>query len=43
MLNVGWPVLLVALSFLLTTNLSDAIFGDVEGALETLAHAAHPT
>jgi hypothetical protein len=29
MLNVGWAVLLAALSFLLTTNLSDSIFGDV--------------
>ena len=40
MLNAGWPALLAALSFLLTTNLSDPIFGDVLGALQTLARAA---
>ena len=40
MLNAGWPALLAALSFLLTTNLSDSIFGDVLGALQTLARAA---
>jgi len=40
MLNTGWPALLAALSFLLTTNLSDSIFGDVLGALQTLARAA---
>jgi hypothetical protein len=40
MLNAGWPALLAALSFLLTTNLSDTIFGDVLGALQTLARAA---
>jgi hypothetical protein len=43
MLNVGWAVLLAALFFLLTTNLSHPIFRDVLGALQTLAHAAHPT
>jgi hypothetical protein len=43
MLNVGWVVLLAALCFLLTTNLSDSIFRDVLGALQTLACAAHPT
>jgi hypothetical protein len=37
MLNVGWPVLLAALFFLLTTNPSDSIFGDVLGALQTLS------
>ncbi len=40
MLNAGWPALLAALSFLLTTNLSDPIFGDVLGALQMLARAA---
>lgn len=40
MLNAGWPALLAALSFLLTTNLSDPIFGDVLGALQTLARAS---
>ena len=28
-LNAGWPALLVALSSLLTTNLSNSIFGDI--------------
>jgi hypothetical protein len=43
MLNVtvGWAVLLPA--FFLTTNFSDSIFGDVLGALQMLARAAHPT
>jgi len=36
MLNTGWPALLAVLSFVLTTNLSDSIFGDVLGALQTL-------
>ncbi|KAI9452204.1 hypothetical protein F5148DRAFT_1237059 [Russula earlei] len=40
MLNAGWPALLAALSFLLTTNLSDPLFGDVLGALQALARAA---
>jgi hypothetical protein len=40
MLNAGWPALLAALSFVLTTNLSDAIFGNLHGALQTLARAA---
>jgi hypothetical protein len=40
MLNAGWPALLAALSFLLNTNLSDALFGDVLGALQSLARAA---
>jgi hypothetical protein len=43
MLNVGRVVLLAALFFLLTTNLSDSIFRDVLGALQTLARTAHPT
>jgi hypothetical protein len=40
MLNAGRPVLLVALCLLLTTNLSDSLFGDALGALQTLARAA---
>ncbi|KAI9435094.1 hypothetical protein H4582DRAFT_1817945 [Lactarius indigo] len=40
MLNAGWPALLASLSFLLSTNLSDALFGDVLGALQALARAA---
>ena len=36
----GWPMLLVALSFLLTMNLSDSIFGDILGALQMLACTA---
>lgn len=40
MLNAGWPALLAALSFLLTTNLSDPLFGDILGALQALARAA---
>lgn len=40
MLNAGWPALLAALSFLLTTNLSDPLFGDILGALQTLARAS---
>jgi len=40
MLNAGWPALLAALSFLLTTNLSDPLFGDVLGALQALARTA---
>jgi hypothetical protein len=40
MLNTGLPALRAVLSFLLTTNLSDPIFDDVLGALQTLARAA---
>ncbi|KAI0281084.1 hypothetical protein BC826DRAFT_408218 [Russula brevipes] len=44
MLSAGWPALLPALLpaffFLLTTNLSDPLFGDVLGALQALARAA---
>ena len=40
MLNAGWPMPLVALFFLLTMNLSDSIFSDVLGVLQTLAQAA---
>ena len=36
-LKVGWLALLAALSFLLSPNLSDALFGDVLGALQSLA------
>jgi hypothetical protein len=43
MLNIGWAVLLATLCFLLTTNLSDTVFRDVLGALQTLTRAAHPT
>jgi hypothetical protein len=38
--RAGWPALLAALSFLLTSNLSDPIFGDVLDALQTLVRAA---
>ena len=40
MLNAWWPVLIATLSFLFTTNLSDLIFVDVLGALQTLAPTA---
>jgi hypothetical protein len=42
MRNAGWPALLAAHSFLLTTNLSDSIFGGrpTVGTLQTLARAA---
>ena len=40
MVNAGWPAMLAALSFLLTTNLSDPLFGDVLGALQALARTA---
>jgi hypothetical protein len=40
MVNTGWPAMLAILSFLLTTNLSDPLFGDVLGALQALAHTA---
>jgi len=40
MLNAGWHALLAALSFLLTTNLSDPLFGNVLGALQALARTA---
>jgi hypothetical protein len=38
--DAGCSGLLAALSLLLTTNLSDSIFGDVLGTLQMLAHAA---
>jgi hypothetical protein len=40
MLNAGWPALLAALYFLLTSNLSDPIFGDVLDVLQTPVRAA---
>jgi len=40
MLDAGWPALLAALSFLLNMNLSDSLFGDVLGALQSLTAAA---
>ncbi|KAI0292132.1 hypothetical protein BC826DRAFT_1105631 [Russula brevipes] len=40
LLNAGWAALLPAFFFLLTTNLSDPLFGDVLGALQALARAA---
>jgi hypothetical protein len=39
MLNAGWPVLLAAFSFLVTTNLSDSIFDNILGGLQTFARA----
>jgi len=38
--NTGWRALLAALSFILTTDLSDRLFGDVPGALQALAYSA---
>src|SRR6266576_1334565 len=38
--DAGWPALLATLSFLFTTNLSNSIFGDVLGPLQTVAHTA---
>ena len=40
MLNAGRPALLVAFSFPLITKISDLIFGDVLGALQTFPRAA---
>jgi hypothetical protein len=39
MLYTGWPALYETLFFLLNTNLSDSIFGDILGMLQTLARA----
>ena len=36
MLENGWPALLAALSFYISTNLSDELFADVLGALQNL-------
>lgn len=40
MLENGWPALLAALSFLIATNLSDELFGDVLQAYQNLANVA---
>ncbi|THH10921.1 hypothetical protein EW145_g989 [Phellinidium pouzarii] len=40
MLENGWPALLAALSFLIATNLSDELFGDVLQAYQSLANVA---
>jgi hypothetical protein len=47
MLNAGWPALLAAHSFLLTTNLSDSIFGGSRRAADArpgrrAPRTAHP-
>ena len=36
-LNAGWSALLTTLTLLFATNLSDALFSGVLGALQTLA------
>lgn len=40
MVSAGWPALLAALSFLLSTNLSDDLFGDVLSAHQALTNVA---
>jgi len=40
MLNAEWPALFAALSFLLTNNLYDLLFGDFLGALQAFAYTA---
>lgn len=40
MLETGWPGLLAALSFLIATNLSDELFGDVLQSYQNLANVA---
>lgn len=40
MLENGWPALLAALSFLIATNLSDELFGDVLQAYQNLTNVA---
>jgi hypothetical protein len=40
MLNAGWPAPFGVLSFLLTSNLSNPVFGDILDALRTLVRAA---
>jgi len=42
MLDAGWPAPLAALSFLLTTKLSDPLFGDVVGAAGASPHSGVP-
>ncbi|KAF8579144.1 hypothetical protein K439DRAFT_1394877 [Ramaria rubella] len=40
MLENGWPALLAALSFFISTNLSDELFADVLGALQSLINVS---
>ena len=40
MLENGWPALLAALSFVIATNLSDELFGDVLQACQNLTNVA---
>lgn len=40
MVETGWPGLLAALSFLIATNLSDELFGDVLQSYQNLANVA---
>jgi hypothetical protein len=40
MVDSAWPAFLAALSFIISTNLSDDLFGDVLGAYQSLARVA---
>ena len=40
MLEKGWPALLAALSFYVSTNLSDELFADVLGALQSMINVS---
>jgi hypothetical protein len=40
MIEAGWPALLASLSFLVNTNLSDELFGDVLAALHALTNVS---
>jgi hypothetical protein len=40
MIEAGWPALLASLSFLMNTNLSDELFGDVLAALQALTNVS---
>ena len=40
MVETGWPGMLAALSFLIATNLSDDLFGDVLQSYQNLANVA---
>jgi hypothetical protein len=40
MVDSAWPAFLAALSFIISTNLSDELFGDVLGAYQSLARVA---
>ena len=40
MLENGWPALLAALSFYISTNLSDELFADVLGALQSMINVS---